>query len=299
VLAGLQGLLGRNGMRPSKSQFSKKESLMENPVLELEQWFDTEIAQLNPFDASVWLGYPHSGRIAYHSSVDVLEALHQQGLQGAMLAHTMALFHDPGEGNQAILDVLQDLPNCFGIMTLLPEGTGEFTHLTQTLEHYLSHRMRAARLYPREHRYTLRIPTIPRLLEALQSLGIPLFIPISQTSWDEIGALARSYPQLAVLVEGVGHHEFLNIRSCLPWLEAVPNLLVSTHNQFLCGGLEVMVNRLGAERIIFASNQPIDDPAAGLSLLATSKLSLKVRQQIAHRNALHLVEQVGKGGYFV
>ncbi len=271
---------------------------MKNPIVELEQWFDAAVQEMQPFDASVWLGYPASGRRAYTTPAELTAALREQGISGALVSHTMAVFHDAPEGNRALAEALVDLPECYGIMTLLPEGTGEFDNLAKSVEEYLSSRMRVARLFPRDHRYTLRGPGIPKLLEMLQSLGIPLFIPIGQTSWDEIAALARSYPHLAVLVEGVGHHEFLNVRGCLPWLESVPNLLVTTHNQFLCGGLELMVERLGAERILFSSNQPVDDPSAGLSLLACGQISQEARDQIAHGNAHRLIDKTGKGGYF-
>lgn len=271
---------------------------MENHITELEQWFDAAVHEMQPFDASVWLGYPANGKRAYLTPQELSGALNGQGICGALVSHTMSVFHDAQEGNRELANSLMDLPGCFGIMTLLPEGTGEFEDLAKSVEAYLASRMRAARLFPRDHRYSLRVPGIPKLLDLLQSLGIPLFIPIGQTSWDEIGNLARTYPRLAVLVEGVGHHEFLNVRGCLPWLESVPNLLVTTHNQYLCGGLELMVERLGAERILFSSNQPVDDPSAGLSLLACGRISQEDRNQIAHGNARRLIDRTGKGGYF-
>ena len=271
---------------------------MKNLIKELEHWFDGAVQEMQPFDASVWLGYPASGKRAYTKPAELRATIREYGISGALVSHTMAVFHDAPEGNRTTAEALADLPECYGIMTLLPEGTGEFEDLAKSVEGYLASRMRAARLFPRDHRYTLRGPGIPKLLEMLQSLGIPLFIPIGQTSWDEVANLARSYPHLAVMVEGVGHHEFLNVRGCLPWLESVPNLLVTTHNQFLCGGLELMVERLGAKRIFFASNQPVDDPSAGLSLLACGQISQEVRNQIAHGNVRHLIEKVGKGGYF-
>lgn len=271
---------------------------MENGITDLEQWFDAAVQEMQPFDASVWLGYPASGRCAYTTPAQLNTALGRQAIQGALVSHTMSVFHDAGEGNCALGEALKELPDCYGIMTLLPEGTGEFMDLTHSVEDYLATRMRAARLFPKDQRYSLRVPGIPKLLDMLQSLGIPVFIPIGQTSWDEIANLAKNYPRLAVLVEGVGHHEFLNVRGCLPWLEAVPNLLVTTHNQFLCGGLELMVERLGAERVFFSSNQPVDDPSAGLSLLACAQISDRDRHQIAHGNIHQLIDQVGKGGYF-
>jgi len=59
-----------------------------------------------------------------------------------------------------------------------------------------------------------------------------------------------------------------------------------------------MVERLGVHRVVFSTNQPIDDPAAGLSLLAFSELPLETRRRIAHGNLETLLAAVGNGGYF-
>jgi Predicted metal-dependent hydrolase of the TIM-barrel fold len=135
-------------------------------------------------------------------------------------------------------------------------------------------------------------------MNLLQDLGVPLFIPIGQTSWDEIGNIAKQYPKLAILVEAVGHHEYLNMRAALPWLIAAPNLLVPTHNQFLCGGIELLVERIGAERIFFLTNQPFDDPAAALSHLMLSQISDSDKAKISFENSHRLLSQVARGGYF-
>ncbi|MCA9428656.1 MAG: amidohydrolase family protein, partial [Candidatus Omnitrophica bacterium] len=216
----------------------------------------------------------------------------------AMISHTMGVLHSPCQANEALANALQSLEGCFGVFTLLPEGARDPKGGATEFENWIDSGMRAARLAPKDHRYTLSIPTVPQLLEGLQSMGLPLFIAIGQTSWAEISRIAHSYPSLAILVEGVGHHEYLNIRGCLPWLHETPNLLVPTHNQFLSGGLELMVEEIGEERVFFASNFPVDDPSAGLSLLTLSRISDKAKEKIAHGNLDNLISRVGKGGYF-
>lgn len=271
---------------------------MMQTVVELEAWYDQQVAGLQPFDCAAWLGYPAAGGSCYKEPQDLLMSLKEYQFRGALVSHTMSLYLDAISGNEAILEVLPGLSGCHGIMTLLPEGTGEFTNLKQSVEKYIEAGMRAARLFPREHRYTLRVPSMPPLMNLLQDLGVPLFIPIGQTSWDEIGNIAKQYPKLAILVEAVGHHEYLNMRAALPWLIAAPNLLVPTHNQFLCGGIELLVERIGAERIFFLTNQPFDDPAAALSHLMLSQISDSDKAKISFENSHRLLSQVARGGYF-
>jgi len=271
---------------------------MKNSVVEFEREFDRRVAELEPFDAGAWIGYPDGGRSAYPDAAAILQGLEDRGIGRALISHTMAMLHDPITGNEALIRTLDELPGFSGVMTLIPGGTGEIDDMEAYLSKCTGGGLRAARIFPKLHRFSLRLPTVPPLLALLEERGIPLFIQIGQTSWDEIGPIAQKHPCLAILVEGVGHHEYLNVRSCLPWLEATPNILVPTHNQFLCGGLELMVERLGVHRVIFSSNQPMDDPAAGLSLLAFSDLPLETKREIAHGNLETLLGAVGNGGYF-
>lgn len=180
----------------------------------------------------------------------------------------------------------------YGVMTLLPHDWGDIDSLEAKVVRHVARGLRAARLYPKSHRYSLRIPSMKPLLSLLESLRLPLFIPIGQTSWDEIGPLAQAYSKLPILVESAGHHEYLNMRHALPWLETSPNLLVPTNRQFLCGGLELLVERLGAERLLFASGAPLLDPHAALGPLVFSRLSRDVRGRIAHENLEQLLAGV-------
>lgn len=267
-------------------------------VFEMISEFDERVAELEPFDTSAWLGRPASGWVAYRTAEELDAALKKSGFHGALISHKIGEMNDALLGNRALAADLPKLPNCHGVLSLVPPGTGEFDDLEEVLATTQKVGFRAVRIFPKAHRWSLRVPTVPQLLRALEKHGFPLFISIGQTSWAEIAGIAKDYPKLAVVVDGVGHHEYLNIRGCLPWLEAAPNIIADTHSLFLVGSLEWLVDRIGISRIVYGSNQPVDDPAAGLYLLAYSELKLDLKRRIAHGNAKQLIEGVGKGGYF-
>ena len=271
---------------------------MSHPIIELERFFDQCVQELEPYDACAWLGHPLRGPSCYSGPGELKAGLAEWGIPRALVSHPLGELPAAVESNQALAAALAHLPGLSGVMTLLPEGAESFDSLEEHIEWCLARGMRAARILPKSHRYTLKIPAVPPLLAMLERRGIALFIPIGQTHWDEIGAIGRAHPKLAIFVEGTGHHEYLNMRGALSWLEAVPNLLVPTNRQLLCGGLELLVRRLGAHRVLFATNQPIEHPAAALSLLALSNIPPAARRQIAHQNITRLLECVGQGGYF-
>jgi len=179
---------------------------MENPVAELEREWDQRVAALEPFDAGAWIGYPDCGRTAYPDAEALRDGLRERGIGRALVSHTMAVLHDPVAGNEALIQILGMLPGFPGVMTLIPGGTGEIDNPEAYVSACLDSGLRAARVFPKVHRFSLRLPTVPPLLALLEERGIPLFIQIGQTSWDEIGPLATKHPRLAIVVEGTGHH---------------------------------------------------------------------------------------------
>ncbi len=267
----------------------------EEILTEAERRFDEEAAELEPCDACAWLGRPFRSRSVYEDAPALRAALAAGPIRRALVSHTMGELYDPAHGNDALAEALTELPGLHGVMTLLPPAWDDPEEMGAYIDRNLARGLRAARIHPKSHRYSLRIPTIRTLLAALQERRVPLFIPIAQTSWDEIGPLAQAWPDLPILVESPGHHEYLNMRHALPWLEAAPNLHVPTNRQFLCGGIELLVERIGADRILFASNQPIDDPYAALGPLVFSDLPLSVRRRIAHENIDRLLAAAGNG----
>ena len=124
---------------------------MENLVLELEKEFDQKIAELEPYDATLWLGYPASAHVAYPDSATVLAALAEHGIKGALISHKMGELLCPIQGNRVLTEMLGEFPGCYGVMSLLPEGTGEIADIAAYVREYRDAGMRVARIFPKSH----------------------------------------------------------------------------------------------------------------------------------------------------
>ena len=187
--------------------------------------FEAAAAALEPYDALTWAGYPPRAFRAWPDAAAVRRGLEATPIRKALLSHTVGGMHDPSAGNRALAAVLEGLPGCHGVMTLVPGTRYGEADAGRRIAAGLRGGMRAARMLPQAHRYSLKTPGVNGLLDALAAMGVPLFIPIGQTSWNEIGPLALAHPGLTILVESAGHHEYLNMRAALPWLERAANIL--------------------------------------------------------------------------
>lgn len=264
----------------------------------MERGFDDAAAALQPFDAGTWLGLPHHGFRGFETAAELRAALEAGPVRRAVVSHTCGWLLDATQGNDALARALPELPGCVGAMTVLPEGAEIFGSLEPYVRAQLARGLRLARIFPKAHRYSLGIPTAAAMLGLLEQLGIPVMIQIGQTSMGELTAIATRHPRLALIIDSTGHHEFLNMRGVLGHLERTRNLLVSTRGQFLSGGLELLAERIGTDRILLDTNQPIDQAEASLSLLIYSYLDAADQARIAHGNLERLLAGVENGGIF-
>ncbi len=260
----------------------------------IERAFDERVERLSPFDAGLWMGVLPTGRTAIRDPSALRYRLARGPIRRGLVSHTMGAFADACAGNELLADALLQLPECRGVMTLLPPGCEDFDDIDAYLAQMKARGMVAARIWPRLHRHSLASPAAESMLQALRRHRMPLFLPIGQSNWDQVGTLAQRHPELTIFVEGLGYHEYLNVRGALSWLELCPNLLVPTHRLLLCGELELLVDRLGPHRVLFSSNQPIEDPWANLAVLALSPLPDTVLHRIACGNLESMLEEISR-----
>lgn len=265
---------------------------MPEPLNRVISEFDRRAAALEFFDACAWVGRPPEALRAFVTGAALHAALRRWGISRALVSHTMSVQWDAARGNEALAKELLDLPGCFGAMALLPPAGGELGDFRAHLDQMLARGMRAARLFPKVHRFSLRDPSLEAVFAELAARGVPLLMWIGQSSWDELAALAGAHPALRIVVDGVGHHEYLNCRQHLAQLDRHPNLLVEIHNLLMFRGIETIVERIGAERVLFGTNLPETDPAAAMMLLTHSELSEHQRRLIAGENLARLIEGV-------
>ena len=75
-------------------------------------------------------------------------------------------------------------------------------------------------------------------------------------------------------------------------MKKYPNLYMCTCAGLQYRGMEDMVRRLGADRILFGSDSVIFDPAYGIGPVAFADISEQEKRQILGENALKLLAQI-------
>ena len=254
------------------------------------------------FDCNCMLGRAPVRQPGAFFAVDgLLEEMDRLGIEQALVYSSIAQHYDPATGNRLLLEELaaagrpERLHACW---VLLPHATHEMgvDSAEVLVERMLAAGVRAARLFPTQHRFSLSDWSAGPLLRALERHRVPVFIDFGNvhwsdrnTDWDALYHLLKAHARLPVVLvhEGIGSDRYL-----YPLMEAFPDLLLETSYYQPHRGIEAICRRFGHERLLFGTGMPVWAPGPAISMLAYADISDDARRAIGRENLRRLLGAV-------
>lgn len=267
---------------------SKVKHLIEKYVSEKEK--------IKFYDANCWLGnpVPESLRKVPETADELLEVMDYCGIEKAVVASSIALNYNVLYGNERLLEEIRQSDRLYAAAVLLPEHTGELGDLCDYISFLMRNKVVMVKLFPKTHNFVLSDYCIGTLLKLLEEKRIPITLWHTQTTWNEIDRLCSSYSNLPIIIEGVGRKLLYDNRIFYPLLKKHKNMFLETHDLTNYLGLDDMVKKLGAEKVIFGTCVPKNDPEAALMPIVYGEFSLEEKQTIAGNNLLSLITNIRK-----
>jgi len=250
------------------------------------------------FDANAFLGPTNeSAPDDCTTAQDFLQEMDRVGIQEALVYHSFSRWYCAPEGNLRLLEALEKNERLHPCWVLLPHHTGEMPPPSALVADMKKARVRAARVFPNHHLFSIEPWCFGETLAALSEAHIPLFIDFEKSHWSEalggwreVDAVCAAFPYLRVVVvrEGAAID-----RLAFPLLESHRNLYleISAYQTHLA--LENASQHLGAERLLFGTGMPEFAPGKPIMMVSHSLLSSRERARIAGENLRTLL---GLGG---
>lgn len=258
-------------------------------------------ADLGFFDCNAFIGRPAArGLLTGPTDPSTLLAeMDKVGVQHALVTHVQAREYHPSEGNRLLMAELTGHPRLFPCWTLLPHHTGEMPEPEVLVRQLLDAGVHAARVFPAVaggwgHRFSLNKYVAGPLLKVLERHHIPLFVDWllarrDDPPWRDVIELCENYPALPLVLVRVGGR---SDRDVFPLLEAFPNLHIETGGYVAHRGLEGLVERYGAHRLLYGSGYPYYTLTGAAFRLAHTQLPVESRRLIAGDNLRRLLSGV-------
>jgi hypothetical protein len=244
------------------------------------------------FDANCAVGPWPTDKPQYETVNGLLGEMARLGIQRALVSHTLARTYDPALGNRVLMDEIAGQEALEPCWTLLPPACGEMGGPDELLAEMAQAGVRAARLYPREHSYSLAEWQCGELFGALDERRYVVLMDLAQGSWEDVERICRIYPRLALVVTKVGYRE---LRHLFALLRQCSNLYCDLSNLSTYLGVEEILDRFGSERLIFGTGLPTADPGGPLARLFYTDALPSALDAIAHGNLERLLDRVQRG----
>jgi predicted TIM-barrel fold metal-dependent hydrolase len=253
----------------------------------------SRIRDLKLFDANCMLGRMIAPKEAFPLSVEqLLGVMDDFEIAEALVYHASSKEYHPVDGNRVLLEEIVHSNRLHAMWVVMPSHTDEFPAEQKLVEQMLAAGVKAARVFPHpdNHHFTLKPWVSGRLLRALEDIRIPLFVDHEEIDWDTIHDLCGRYPGLPLVLTNVGYRDN---RFLYPLLAEFQNLHIDLSNY--CGhrAIEDVVDRFGAQRLLFGSHLPYFTPGSAIGMLSYARISESDRKQIAGENLRTLIERVG------
>lgn len=235
----------------------------------------------------------------------LLEEMEWCGIHGALIAHSTAKEYDPIYGNRMLLRELKKSSRLHGVWTVMPHHTGEFRKPKEAVQEMLDLGIRAAKMYPRSHRYPFSMDFCGDLLRELERNEILLmlegghmynpdiFEAFNQVLLTDLDAVLTRFPNLKVLLQG---SRWESTRFTNPLMRKHKNLHLELSNHQGNRAMELFAEWYGVDRIVLGTGALEKSPGAAKAFVDYCTLENGDKQKIAAGNICRLIhlEQLPK-----
>ena len=265
-------------------------------ITKLIEEYTSEKKKVKFFDANSYLGAPVPGslRKVPETTAEILEVMNDYGIEKAVVANPLALNYNAAYGNERLLKEIGKNERLYAAAILLPDGTEESGRLSDYLSFLISHKVVMVKLFPKVHNFVLSDYCSGSLLRLLEERRIPVTLWHTQTEWNEIDKLCQTYPQIPLIIEGVARKLFYDNRIFYPLLAKHKNLFLESHSLTDYLGLDDIVKKFGAEKVIFGTFIPENDPEAALMPIVYGRFPLEKKRMIAGGRLWSLITNIKK-----
>ena len=238
------------------------------------------------FDCNAFVGRGIARQPGAPETADeLLREMDRLGIEEALVYPAWARLGAAMEGNEALEREIAGRERLHACWVLLPHQTGEMLEPARLVAEMREGGVRAARVFPNDHMFSLAEWCFGPVAAALEEAGIPLLVDSGRkhwrdacTDWEVVRGLCRAHPRLKVILvrEGVAANRWL-----YPLLGELPNLFVEISYYQTHAGLDEIARRFGAERLLFGTGMPTFAAGAPMAAVLCSELSDAQKRLVA------------------
>lgn len=246
---------------------------------------------MNFFDSNYIYGPVRCFKKGMPTTIDLARTkMRRLGVNRVLAVHSLAKETDPVDGNRLLMEEIKDAPDIHPCLVIGPSAR-EIETVRELIDVYHA---KAVKLYPTEQNFILKPWVVSKMLDAVASMGLVLFIELCQSEFpftidvdlDDICQLCNTYPDIPVVL---CRANFRSTKNLYPLIEACDNVVLETSALWNFRVVEYITNTYGAHRLVFGSYSPFQEVAASVGMIYYSNISAEDKGNIASGNLARLL----------
>ena len=241
-------------------------------------------------DCHAHLGAFHNFTVPDHAPMDLVREMDRYGIQQAWLSHFAAIGPDSQWGNDQLLEACRAHPGrLIGYVAINPNQPGRIrSELERCLD---TDFVRGIKFHPAHHEYPVDGPAYRTALALAHERGC---IVLSH-SWGSPALLAELSSEFSAAIFVVAHTPWLVARGQPGWLSLAvqrENVYLDTATSWtLRGLLEMIVDEVGAGKVLFGSDMPFFSVGVQIGTIVFARISEQEKHLILGLNMRRLIAE--------
>ncbi len=219
----------------------------------------------------------------------LIEEMKYSGISRSLVYHSLAKEYNPKIGNEYLLEEIKGAKEIEPCWVLLPSYTKETLNPEEMIKRMLNNKVRAARIFPKEHSFSLEEWNIKDLFSVLNDYKIPLFLDLDQANWKEIYNICSRYSQMPLILTNVSYRID---RYLYPLLGKFNNLYIEISHYSVFRGIETICKNFSASHLLFGTRLPIFEAGSAINMVNFAHIGQIDKQLISYENLNRLLIEV-------
>jgi predicted TIM-barrel fold metal-dependent hydrolase len=243
----------------------------------------------NILDSNVLFGFWPKRRVrADLNSVKNLAIKH--GITKMMITSMKGIFYNYSLGNQETVVACNADDSLIPVMTLNP---CQYLGIDDEIGKCQSNRKKLFRFFPEYQNWSYSYAPFQRILTQLEPNHPVIILPARVGGHEnngiisEIGNLATKFPKVIFMITGVYYG---NLAEAIVVAQEHPNVILETHLMNSPEGIQILVEHVGDDRLVFGSGMPLNYVSSAMLSVVNGAISDQSKAMILYQNALRLVE---------
>jgi predicted TIM-barrel fold metal-dependent hydrolase len=240
-------------------------------------------------DAHAHMGPWHNFHIPHNDARGMVERMDQLGIRTCISSPHLAIGPDYREGNRQVMAAADEYPERIVPYVTINPNYPEAEVREEIERWHALGRIKAFKIHPACHAYKVDGPGYAPMFEYAREHSLPVlshsWAGDSKAGATLLSRMAGEMPNVTFIVGHAASSWSMIDEACREAREKENVVLDLTGSQLLYLALETMVERVGAEKILFGTDIPFIDPAPGLGRMLAARIADDERRAILGLNA--------------